>query len=279
MNVTEFAQTVASLQLEEGKYNAIKFNVTEAEVIYEGNSYPAFIRTGMLTIPIIGGIEVKNLEPTAAIIDFSPTVLNLGSLTEPEFVIIAVAKAYTIPVEEITPQERVQIHIRGFRLFIKEKLWWKHLNEMNSSELEITSASLTNSSLSFDVKNAGNSTVQLRFVIVSKLKGYYVDEEKPKLQRAFFGTQIFLITNKGELKPFLVIRQKITVLEEIKSLFEELGYPIEHGASVSLSYNKTIAFGYGYNPGKQPLKVEFGTEYVITIVGEGTLASKVVVAS
>ena len=275
MDVLEVAETIASLQLEDGKYNLIKFNVTSAKIIYEGNSYPAFIQTGMLSIPIIGGIEVKSLEPTAAIIDFSPTVFNLGNLTDPEFVISAVAKAYTIPVDEVTPQ----IHRRGYRLLLKEKLWWKHLREMNDSELEITSASLSADSISVDVKNVGTRTVQLRFVIVSKLKGYYVDEEKPKLQRAFFGTQIFLITKNGELKSFLVVRQKINVLEEVRQLFQELGYPIEPNASFSLSYNGSITFGYGYNPGKKPLKVEPGTQYVITVIGEETLTSKVVVAS
>jgi hypothetical protein len=116
-------------------------------------------------------------------------------------------------------------------------------------------------------------------VIVSKLKGYYVDEGKPKLQRAFFGTQVFLITNNGELKPFLAIRQKINVREEVRQLFQELGYPIEPNASLSLSYNGSITFGYGYNPGKKPLKVETGTQYVITVVGDETLSSKVVVPS
>ncbi|MGQ9782050.1 MAG: DUF4382 domain-containing protein [Nitrososphaeria archaeon] len=163
MSLIDVSQTISSVKMESGKYNMIRFNITSAKITYDGKDYSAIVRTGNLTVPIIPPIEVKDYEPSATIIDIHPTVFNVGSKLEPEFVISAVAKACPVPENE----EQPEMHRVGFRMSLGDKEWWRRLREQFASKIEITSASLSRSSLAVTVKNTGNVNLRLKLVIIS----------------------------------------------------------------------------------------------------------------
>lgn len=97
MSTLNVSQTIAAVQVPTGLYNALRFNVTSATVTLNSKNYTSFVANSELFIPIKGGIVVNDSKPSATIIDISPIVMNIGSSSNPEFVIRSAATAYAVP--------------------------------------------------------------------------------------------------------------------------------------------------------------------------------------
>ncbi|MCS4539708.1 MAG: DUF4382 domain-containing protein [Thaumarchaeota archaeon] len=272
MSTVNVSQTVASVDIASGKYNQIRFNVSFAQVTYDDKNYTAFVPSSMLTLPIIGGIQVNASQPSATIIDITPTVINIGSTSNPEFIIRPVAKAFPVPHGEV-PNEA---HREGHRMSLVGKGWWKHLQQQFTANLQITSASLTANSLSLAVKSTGNASAELKIVTISPLADA-LKEHGRKIPSALLGSEIFVLEESGTLVPL----QKYLGSQDHgalkRGLFQGSGYNLTTGATATLSYNGEIVLGLGpKNPNSQTIVA--GQQYLVTVVGQDALASVVVVA-
>ena len=274
-DLIDISQTISSVKIESGKYNLLRFNITSAIVTYEGKNYTAFVRTGQLKMPIIGGIEVTDSKPTTTIIDIQPTVFNIGSKSNPEFIISAVAKAYPVPENE----EKPEMHRIGYRMGLVNKEWWNKLKGNFPRQIEVTSASLSQKSLEVAVKNTGSENVKLKLVIVSQLLAIPQGEDKPVTTPIFTGATVFVIGEDGSLKPIILVLEKASAEEHAQTIFESKGYDLNVGSTVKLAYNEEIVFGFGLRVGEEPYHIISGAKYSITIVGDGVLARTTVVAS
>ncbi len=156
-SLTNVAQTISNATIETGIYNAVRFNITSALATYNGKNYTAFVRTAMLTVPIVGGIEVNSSKTAVTLVDLQPTVINIGSKSTPEFIISAVATAYTVP------PTAYRVPPVGRRINLANVEWWNRLMEKIPRQIQIKSASLSQNSISVVVNNTGfeNLTLQL----------------------------------------------------------------------------------------------------------------------
>jgi hypothetical protein len=278
MGMVNISQTISTVNIASEKYNLITFNLSSALVTYNGKNYTAFIPSNQLILPIIGGIKVNSSKSSAVIIDMEPTVFNIGSTSNPQFLIKPVAKAYPIPSSEVNEQ----LKRPGFRMKLVERVWWKQLQERFSVNLQI-SASLTADSLNLDIKNTGINNTKVKVVVISyletQLKGNY-----GKLLPALFGSQVFIVQQNGTLVPLQIslelFRSSITKQKELANLLiHETGYSLKTGASVRLTYNGTIMLGFGLGFLKdQPRTITSGHQYLVTLLGDTTIVSTAIVA-
>jgi len=283
------SQTLASVPIERGRYNQIRFNVTGAQVTYNGENYNAVVRTGRLTIKIEeGGIVVNASKPAYTLIDVQPTVLNLGNASKPLFVITAAAKAVPVPPEELKEEEE-EVRKAGYRMGLEGKEWWENVRKKIESRISIVKASLSQNGFTVEVKNVGNETVNLKLLILSPILYNIIPKEilEQKLNLIvphLLGAQVFIINENGTLTPVraewaLKVKgggEREQAEEEMGLLFGGRGYTLKPGETVTLSYSGTIAFeSIAHEKEKIPPSV-FAGEYLITVMGENAVASVIV---
>ncbi|MCX8188589.1 MAG: DUF4382 domain-containing protein [Nitrososphaeria archaeon] len=258
------AQAIESIEIETGaSINLIRFNITGAKVEYNDRNYTAFVRTGNLTIVIIGGLQVND-GVNALLVDIEPTVFNMGTKDEPLFVLTAVAKGYPVPQEGLE-EIRDKIHMPGFKFVLKNRMWWQRLRQMHASSIEITSAEVSSKLLKVNVKNTGGSDVMLRLVIVFPV--YARTDAKKYLPSYFEGAAVFLIKSDRTLEP-LKLRYKQNMGEDVKSmLMISRGYKLEQGKSVELKYEDELIFEYGLR--LRSTTTPTVSEYLVTVIGDG----------
>src|SRR3989449_6385391 len=272
-------QTISSMKIAAGKYNLLRFNISSAQVTYNGKNYTAFVPTSALTVPIVGGIEVNASKPSATIVNIQPTVYNIGSASNPEFMIRQWAKAFPVPSSQVTPEDEHE----GTRLSLIGKAWWTDVQERYTSNAQITSAALTPTSLSVTVKNTGNQTTKLRLVVVAPVTLMGVEHDRPPAVLA--GSAIFIVLPNQTLvsiqKYILAAHQQAVGAEDLVTALTSGGYNLTIGASGTLNYTGNITLGFNI-PYVQPLQagqsIVPGQQYLVSVIGDEALASQVVVA-
>ena len=74
-SVVNVSKAIGQVPLQAGKYNIIRFNITEAIVTVNGENYTATIVNGRLNVPITrGGIIVDAGQKTYLVIDITPRI-------------------------------------------------------------------------------------------------------------------------------------------------------------------------------------------------------------
>ncbi len=297
MQMVNVSSTIATVKVDTGVYNALRFNVSSAKVTYNGANYTAFVPRALLTVIIPGGIQVNSTTTAGAIIDMHPTVLNIGSRSTPEFIVNTAASAYGLPPGIVTRAiERI-----GTVMRIDDKPWWQHINEQYTSNIQITSASVTSSSLSVTIKNTGTQPVSLDAVTVAPVGsecGVAAPTNQRMLPLCFTGSAVFLVQNDSSLKSVsafvfpTVIRTMMSGLQmgdqnsrsnSTSTIAAGTAYPgstgyaLAPGQSVTLTYSGSISFGFAF-AGRTPPGVLSGDQYSITALGQEALAETVVVA-
>ena len=302
MKMVNVSSTIATVKVNTGVYNALRFNVSSAQVTYNGENYTAFVPRAELTVIIPGGIQVNSTTTAGAIIDMHPTVLNIGSRSTPEFIVDTSASVFGLPPGTITKA----IERAGYVMRIDNQQWWQHINETYTANIQITSASVANASLSVTVSNTGTQSVTLNTITVAPVGSECATPSNTSHnQRAaplcFTGSAVFLVQNDSSLKSFSAfvlpsIVQQIfsgfgqhggkqsnstttsTTGKQTEAYPGSTGYTLAPGKSVTLTYSGSIIFGFAFG-GRTPPGVLSGDQYQITAVGQESLAETVVVAS
>jgi len=284
MQTLNVSQTIASVNIATGVYNLIRFNISSALVTFEGENYTAFVPSSMLKVPIIGGIEVNDTKPSATIIDISPAVFNIGSPSNPEFIIRPAAKAYAVPSTEVSKE----IEHEGWRFSLMGKGWWKHIRQNYTANLEVTEASLTADSLSVTVENTGNQSTKILTVTVTPLASAiwgghrYGMRMMPKF---LYGSAMFVVESNGTLvstQEFMLSIRGKNYLGEFgredfgQAIIDDRGYNLDVEDSKTFTYSGQISLNLRARIHQQG--VVPGQQYLITVVGQEALASMVVIA-
>ncbi|MBC7090337.1 MAG: DUF4382 domain-containing protein [Nitrososphaeria archaeon] len=271
------AQVLDSIEIENGTYiNLIRFNITGAKVEYNGINYTAFVRTGNLTVTIIGGLEITE-GSNGIIVDIQPTVFNMGTADEPYFILTAVSKGYPVP-EEGLEELRDHMHVPGFKFMLRDRFWWQRLRQMHASSIEIESANISHDKLSVKVKNTGEGDVMLRLVVVAPINMLPPVREGGYIPQIFVGAAIFLVKEDGTLQP-LQLRYKQNMGEDAKSMFMvSRGYKLTQNSSVELKYEGKLVFEYGLRLRDMPSPVLLGNKYLVAVIGDGVADSIIVEA-
>ena len=275
MSVINVTQTVASANIQSGNFNALAFNITSAVVTYNGQNYTADVVSGrnMLYVPIVGGIRVSNGATTAAVIDLTPTVLklqsNYTSSASTSFAFVPSAKAYTIPAQSTS---RLHLHV-GDRDDIHTAPWWVAIE--HGSHYEITTAALSNDSLSISVTNTGNASLLFRAITVTSTTSQSGGERGGP---AVFvdGSALFVVEPNGTMI------QASSALGE-KGMVPALiagGYLLAPGASATFTYSgAAITLGLTQHAQTNATGITSGQRYIISLFGNGMIAQTVATAS
>jgi len=283
MGVINVGQTIASAKLPSGLYDALKFNITAAQVTFQGKNYTAHVAvsktTGtQLNVPIVGGVQVTTGQNSAAIIDMTPTVLLLGNSTNPKFAFINDAKAYTIPANSIP----LGLIDKNHQVNLTTQDWWRQI--MDTLKYQLTSASLSPSSLAITVHNTGNVSIVFRFAAVTATQ----TQKGGDVGRASI-SEYFVVEPNATMKPITA-----TTKLQMDWILAAGGYLVPPGATVTFTYSGPVITGsvaiqsqttsHGKTTTTQitqntPEPVAAGQSYVITIRGDGSPAQTEVVAS
>lgn len=286
MKLVNVSTTIATVKVSAGVYNALRFNISSAQVTYNAANYTAFVPRAMLTVPIPGGIQVNAVNKSATIIDMHPTVVNIGSRSTPEFIVSTAASAYGLPRIAVTDQlEKI-----GFKMRLDNQSWWKQISEQYTANIQITSATLSNNSLSVTVKNTGTQDVNLSALSVTPVGNLCVSSTQSQgshssawIPLCFTGSAFFIVQDNGTLTPSSALRLvHMAPHSSNKShqlgIFANQGYELAPGQSITLTYSNSITFGFGMSQRQAPGPVS-GDQYSVTVEGREALAQTVVVAT
>jgi hypothetical protein len=274
------SQTIASFHLSSGKYDLIRFNVSSATVTYSGKNFTAFVVHNTLFVPFQTAVQVSNSRVSAAIIDIHPNVLNIGSKSHPELIIKTEAKGFVVPSSEVNYQTEHE----GHRESLIGKPWWTNIQENSTAKLRIIGATLTSNSLTVTAKNVGTQPTMLRLVVVSPLAALSPEDSADTENHSplLLGSTVFGIMTNGSLTPISALMHTTGGESDDRAnvanaIFLQSGYNLTAGASVQLTYDGPMILGFGMNT-PNTVSIAAGQQYLITVIGEQSLASFVVVA-
>jgi hypothetical protein len=315
MKLVNISTTIASIKVTTGVYNALRFNISSAAVTFDGRNYTAFVPRALLTVLIPGGLRVNATTSSAEIIDMSPTVLNIGSGSTPEFIISMAASCFRMPQSVVVATNG--IGRRGFILGLSGTAWWNKIRESYTANVTIGGASLSASSFSVTVKNTGSTSLNLNAIFITPI-GYECaiqtstssstsstattttasstattssysgrlrgNSSHGRVPDCITGSATFLVQSNGTLLSVKgLLADRPILLEKVSSspwsLFGKIGLTFASGGSVTLAYSGPISFGVALPRQPSPPGVNSGDQYDITVVGSQALAQMVVTAS
>ncbi len=157
MSVLNVSVTLGIAKVDVGTFDLARFDISSAQVTYNGQNYSAYVPDNRMSIPIPGpGITVNDNETTAMIIDMSPTVVPFQNGQNLGFVLVPAAVCIPIPPLDWSDS----LDQQGATLNTNST--WFQLSESDqTSNMTIVGASLTNNSLEITVKNSGNSNITI----------------------------------------------------------------------------------------------------------------------
>ncbi len=286
IKLVNVSATIATVKVSSGVYDALRFNISSAEVTYNAKNYTAFVPRAMISVRISGGIAVNPVNKSATIIDMYPTVVNIGSKSTPEFIVNAAASVYGVPHNDFNDQ----MGKVGSMMQLSGQAWWKQISENYTANIQVTSATLSSNSLSITIKNTGTKSVNLSAISVAPIgsecapsagngKGHGND----MMPECFTGSAFFVVQDNGTLTSLSsLLPVHFTPYSNGEShqsgIFANQGYLLAAGKSVTLTYSKAITFSLMMG-GKQATGPVKGQQYSVSVTGQEALAETIVVAS
>ena len=231
MGLVNFSQTISVGDVPSGSYNLVAFLVSSAEVTYDGANVSATVNSGRLNIPIPGGLLVNSTTPSAALIDISPVVLNLGTQADPNFVITTTAHALQLPRSEFAQNMR---HL-GFRMALANHGWYRAFIASHANGPTTNSVTLGPSSFSLSITGPSSESSTVRVIILSPSN---VSHHGPL--GALADSFVFAVQPDGSLG--LVSFASVTprTMGQIRSAMQTPGYGLPAGATATFTYSGTI---------------------------------------
>ncbi len=297
MQLVNVSTTIATVKVTSGVYDALRFNVTSSEVTYSGKNYTAFVPRAELTVVIPGGIQVNATESSAALIDMSPTVVNIGSQSDPEFIVNTQATVFRVPGSVYNSK----MDNRGYTMSLNSTAWWRNSLETYTSAIQITNVTLTSGTLSVTVENTGNQSVNLTTATVTPVGnvcaspvggpqasfggGHGHHQNSPP--QCLSGSAYFEVSQNGTLEQVADWSltgsiPQFTLGSSSQAVFTNSGYQLGAGKSVTLTFTGTVSLGFSLRQMLQSQSAQgvvSGDQYDITVIGQQALAAYVVVAS
>lgn len=260
MKLVNLSQTISSASIPALSYNLVRFNISGVEVDYLGSNYSATIGSGMLTVPIVGGLKVNSSSPAATLVDIQPTVLNLGEGQTPRFTIAAGAKALQVPSGAVDASVK-QV---GHTFSLQGHDWFETFRSDHTERLNSSAPTLTASSLSFSATNDGSDPLVIRMVVVTP--GTAGDGENGALGSVTRGA-IFSVASDGSLA---LLNGSPSM---VSPLLEGSGFTLAPGATHQFSFSGAISTLVGNE------SITAGTTYYILVIGSEAVNVQSVVAS
>jgi hypothetical protein len=265
VNATE---TVASTNAQVGSYDMARFNVTSIRINYKGANYTASVLTSRVTARLIGELAVDSSVPSAALIDISPFVYSTGSASRPSFTVSASVVAFAVPPSEVTTETL----LIGSRMSLRGVAWWSLDLKTFQPSIEIRSATLTSGSLNIAVNNAGGNDSRALAVIISRpTEATNANVQLPDIN----GTAIFTISENGSLHS---VDPSANPQAAIREIVNAPGAHVGTKSPLTLNYSGSISLSIGI-VGVSLSAIVPGNQYRITVVGQTSAASIVVVAA
>ena len=259
MQLVNLSQTISSDTVPRLTYDEVKFTIEAATVEFMGQNYSAAASSGRLEVPIIGDLKVNSTSPAAALVDFQPTVINLGAPSSPSFTLTAGAKALQVPSGEVDQLSKGV----GQQTSLEGHGWFDSFKAEDSDTFSASAVSLTPDSFSITVMNSGPDPTTLHMFVVT----VHANGGEDSALGAAVDTMVFLAQPNGSLQ--LLNGSPGQVQAHLKGS----GYTLEGGSSQPFSYSGAITSLHG---GYAPVP---GTSYYVIVVGAGTISAQVVTAT
>jgi hypothetical protein len=273
------ALTLSSATVPAGTYDGLKFEVTSAQVTYQGTNHSAIVQGGKLTVKIEGGAVVSASQKAGALIDIQPTVINIGTSSGPSFVLWATARAFQVPSAQMTGG----VENEGHRFSLAGYGWWDNDDAETRATIALSQVSLSAGSLGLTVTDTGSSGTELKLVVVSSTNIIPGTSGQDSIPDVMTSTAVFVALNNGTLiqfLPFLHTSMPMVRGENQMSVYDALltaGYNLTSGKSVSFQYSGTIELSFGLFV--QAQGITSGSTYWVTVIGDNSVATTQVTAS
>ena len=255
------AQTIAASQVSAGMYDAFRLNVDSAKVTYHGTEYATTVASTTITAQSQSRVTVTQSAKAAAVVDLRSFVVNTGSNTSPHFIFSASAKATAVPSSAVSS---VSLTV-GTALSVSSEAWWNTFVASTSTNVNVV-ATLSGSAMSLTMVNAGSANAQVQEVIVTPVSASAT--ATGSLPASLTGSAVFTVNGTGSA-------QTTTSLQSAALL--SAGATLASGGSTTINYSGNIQASFGL-VGIQ-IGIVSGQQYIVTVIGENTYASAVVVAA
>ena len=265
MQIINVSQTIASVNIQNGIFDALAFNITSATITFDNKNYSAYLvyKEHNLFIRISGGITITKGETSAAVIDLTPTVLLLGDPSDPSFAFIPAARGYTIPAQSIP-------HV-GQIADVSNQSWFL----TNQPRFEIMQASITPESLSISVKNTGDVSLDFTLAAVTSVALSATAHLPRTLPAVASISEFFVVYPNTTLVPI-----RTSGYVELAQMVAGAGYRLPPHATVTFQYSGPITIGLVRGATNLPYQqIIPGDRYLISVTSSDKLAQTVVFAT
>ena len=260
LGLVNLSRTISSAQIPALTYNLVRFNISKASVDFMGKSYTVAVNSNRLTVAFAGGLKVNSSATAAALVDISPTVLNLGNQSDPNFTMAAGAHALQVPPRDVGDS----MNTVGNETSLQGRGWFQTFRSSHSDNLTVSGLALTSNSVTFTALNPGSDPMTIRMVVVTS------DPQKQREGEALGSVGnsfVFAVQADGSMK--LLSGNA----DMVGSLFQGQGYTLAGGASFRFSFSGAIVSLGGAHP------ITSGSGYTVVVMGSVPLSVQTVVAS
>lgn len=255
------SQTIALANINAGAYDSVRLYVDSATVTYNGQNYTAQVGSGQITASLAGNADVSGSSTTVVVFDLRTVAINAGSSTSPQFVVTSSARAEVVPSGAVAAAS-LQV---GVRTDLSTSAWFKTFVSGNA-HLQVTAAAISSNSLSVTVKDTGSESSNVKLVIVTPVSA--MASAQVVIPDSLQGSAVFIVGASGSLQTSTSLLAQITSPGS--------GLPVSSSGSSTLTYSGTIQVGTGV---QTLVGVQAGQSYLITVIGDNSVATSTVTAS
>jgi Domain of unknown function (DUF4382) len=228
LDLVNLSQTISSGSIPSLTYNLVSLRITSALVEFKGRNYTTAINIGKIVVQVNGGFRVNSSDTSAALVDIHPTVINLGSVASPSFVLAAGARALQMPANALDEQ----VMLVGHRVSLVGRPWFQAFEANHHDGLEITHVVLSSSLVTFTAVNNEAEPVTIGLVLLSPASNL----ERPESALASATASIILLA-----EPNGTLEMVSTRLGQGLQSLAGSGYTLVPGAEHTFDYYGTIA--------------------------------------
>ena len=257
--IVNASQTVALANVAAGSYDSVRFFVDSATVTYNNQNHSCNTGSGQITARLNGNAQVNGGATTAILFDMRTVIVNTGSSSSPNFVFASSARADVVASSDVDSSS-LQV---GARTDLAAKAWFQSFASGNA-HLAITSSTMSSNALSVTVKDTGAESSNATLVFVTPVS--ILGSATVVIPAGLDGSAVFQVTSGGSLQ---------TSSNVLAQLTTGSGATVSSSSSSTFTYSGNIQFGVGL---QAPLVVS-GQSYLITVIGNNSVATSTVTAS